>query len=99
MSKNVQYSDGTKLSDNVKANCSRCVIGYVNNLSLWTHQTTVISVRTFSCFQTGLSALHVAAQYGQIEVVREMLLKVSGTIKSDSPSMVDSDKGLRSDVS
>lgn len=50
--------------------------------------------------QTGLSALHVAAQYGQIEVVREMLLKVSGTIKSESPSMVDNgDKGQRSDVS
>ena len=50
--------------------------------------------------QTGLSALHVAAQYGQIEVVREMLLKVSGTIKSESPSMVDNgEKGPRSDVS
>ena len=49
--------------------------------------------------QTGLSALHVAAQYGQIEVVREMLLKVSGTIKSESPSVVDSgEKGPRSDV-
>lgn len=54
----------------------------------------------FFVLQTGLSALHVAAQYGQIEVVREMLLKVSGTIKSESPSMVDTgDKGPRSDVS
>ncbi len=54
----------------------------------------------FVVLQTGLSALHVAAQYGQIEVVREMLLKVSGTIKSESPSMVDTgDKGPRSDVS
>ena len=50
--------------------------------------------------QTGLSALHVAAQYGQIEVVREMLLKVSGTIKSESPAMMNNvDKGPRSDVS
>lgn len=43
--------------------------------------------------QTGLTALHVAAQYGQIEVVREMLLKVPGTIKSESPAVVDIDKG------
>ena len=36
----------------------------------------------------------MAAQYGQIEVVREMLLKVPGTIKSESPAvMVDIDKG------
>ncbi|PFX27903.1 Ankyrin-3 [Stylophora pistillata] len=48
--------------------------------------------------ETGLSALHVAAQYGQIEVVREMLLKVSGTIKSESPAMMNNvDKGPRSD--
>ena len=51
-------------------------------------------------FQTGLTALHVAAQYGKIEVVREMLLKVAGTIKSESPAMMESDKsGPRPDVS
>lgn len=60
----------------------------------------LLFVYIFVVLQTGLSALHVAAQYGQIEVVREMLLKVSGTIKSESPSMVDNgDKGPRSDVS
>lgn len=42
--------------------------------------------------KTGLTALHVAAQYGKIEVVREMLLKVAGTIKSESPAMMESDK-------
>ena len=51
-------------------------------------------------FQTGLTALHVAAQYGKIDVVREMLLKVAGTIKSESPAMMESDKaGPRPDVS
>lgn len=67
---------------------------------LYTFFCFLLFVYIFVVLQTGLSALHVAAQYGQIEVVREMLLKVSGTIKSESPSMVDNgDKGPRSDVS
>lgn len=62
----------------------------------------IFKLNLFICttLQTGLSALHVAAQYGQIEVVREMLLKVSGTIKSESPAMMNNgDKGPSSDVS
>ena len=64
-----------------------------------------VKLKGFFClplfFQTGLSALHVAAQYGQIEVVREMLLKVSGTIKSESPAMMDNAEkaGSKPDVS
>lgn len=63
------------------------------------HQVIKYFALLFFLFQTGLSALHVAAQYGQIEVVREMLLKVSGTIKSESPAMMDNEKGPRTDVS
>ena len=36
-------------------------------------------------FQTGLTALHVAAQFGQIDFVREMLAKVPATVRSEPP--------------
>ncbi|KAK3736326.1 hypothetical protein QZH41_020794 [Actinostola sp. cb2023] len=49
--------------------------------------------------KTGLTALHVAASYGQIDVVREMLVKVPGTIKSESPSLSDTEKPGTSDYS
>ncbi len=43
-----------------------------------------------SCFlQTGLTALHVAAHYGQIEFVRDMLTKVPATIRSEQPHSTD----------
>ena len=41
----------------------------------------------------------MAASYGQIDVVREMLVKVPGTIKSESPSLSDTEKPGTSDVS
>ena len=37
-------------------------------------------------FQTGLTALHVAALHGQTEFVREMLTRVPATLKSESPT-------------
>lgn len=40
-------------------------------------------------FQTGLTALHVAAQFGQIDFVREMLAKVSATVRSEPPHTGD----------
>lgn len=36
--------------------------------------------------QTGLTALHVAASYGQEDFVREMLTQVPATITSERPS-------------
>ena len=36
-----------------------------------------------------MSALHVAAHYGQIEIVREMLTQVHATIKSHAPTASD----------
>ena len=36
-------------------------------------------------FQTGLTALHLASQYGQTDLVREMLTLVPATLKSDTP--------------
>ena len=36
-------------------------------------------------FQTGLTALHVAAHYGQMEFCREMLSQVPATIRSEQP--------------
>ena len=36
-------------------------------------------------FQTGFTALHVAAHYGQIEFVREMLTKVPAIVRSEPP--------------
>ena len=41
---------------------------------------------TLLCWQTGLTALHVAAHYGQTEFVREMLTRVPATLKSEAPS-------------
>lgn len=35
--------------------------------------------------QTGLTALHVAACFGQVDFVREMLTKVPAIIRSDHP--------------
>ena len=35
--------------------------------------------------QTGLTALHVAAQFGQLEFVREMLSQVPATVRSEAP--------------
>ena len=34
-------------------------------------------------FQNGLTAIHVAAEYGQAEVVQDMLQKVAGGIPSE----------------
>lgn len=35
--------------------------------------------------QTGLTALHVAASYGQVGFIREILTSVPATIKSEPP--------------
>ncbi|XP_060553271.1 serine/threonine-protein phosphatase 6 regulatory ankyrin repeat subunit C-like isoform X2 [Ruditapes philippinarum] len=43
-----------------------------------------LSLRTPSR-KTGLTALHVAASYGQVDFIREMLITVPATIKSDPP--------------
>ena len=52
-----------------------------------------------SSFQTGLTALHVAAQYGQTDLVREMLTIVPATLKSDTPAGGESGvKDLPSEV-
>jgi hypothetical protein len=40
--------------------------------------------------QTGLSAIHCAAHYGQVDFVREMLTKVPATVKSEHPGGGDS---------
>lgn len=40
-------------------------------------------------FQSGFTALHVAAHYGQIEFVRETLSKVSATVRSEPPHSAD----------
>lgn len=40
-------------------------------------------------FQTGFTALHVAAQFGQIDFVREMLAKVLATVRSEAPHAGD----------
>ena len=37
------------------------------------------------CSQTGLTALHVAACFGQVDFVREMLTKVPATMRSERP--------------
>lgn len=42
-----------------------------------------------SPLQTGFTALHVAALYGQIELVREMLTKVPATVLSEPPHSGD----------
>ena len=39
--------------------------------------------------QTGLTALHVAAHYGQMDFVRDMLSKVPATITSEPPHSSD----------
>ena len=39
--------------------------------------------------QTGLTALHVAAHYGQMDFVRDMLSKVPATIRSEPPHSSD----------
>ncbi len=39
--------------------------------------------------QTGFTALHVAAQHGQMDFVREMLVKVPATVKSEAPHSGD----------
>ena len=39
--------------------------------------------------QTGLTALHVAAHYGQMDFVRDMLFKVPATIRSEPPHSSD----------
>ena len=36
-------------------------------------------------FQSGFTALHVAAHYGQIDFVREMLTRVPATVRSEPP--------------
>lgn len=51
-------------------------------------------------FQTGLSAIHCAAHYGQVDFVREMLTKVPATVKSEYPGGGDSGlKDLGAEVS
>ena len=50
---------------------------------------TLLSDLCISLFQTGLTALHVAAQYGQMEFVREMLSKVPATVRSEPPHKSD----------
>lgn len=53
-----------------------------------------------SFFQTGLSAIHCAAHYGQVDFVREMLTKVPATVKSEYPGGGDSGlKDLGAEVS
>ena len=44
-----------------------------------------VDYHLFIVFQTGLSALHVAAHFGQVDFVREMLTKVPATVKSEPP--------------
>jgi len=36
-------------------------------------------------FQTGLTALHVAASYGQLDFIRELLITVPATLRSEPP--------------
>ena len=37
----------------------------------------------YDIFQNGLTAIHVAAEYGQAEIVQDMLQKVAGSIPSE----------------
>ena len=41
--------------------------------------------------KTGLTALHIAAHYGQSDFVREMLTKVPATVRSESPASMPGD--------
>ena len=51
---------------------------FVKRFQLGTNETTV-------CVQTGLTAMHTAAQFGQQEFVRLMLVKVPATIPTEPP--------------
>lgn len=44
---------------------------------------------TVTSTKTGLTALHVAAHYGQMDFVRDMLFKVPATIRSEPPHSSD----------
>jgi hypothetical protein len=55
----------------------------------------IVQILILSLIQTGLSAIHIAAQYGRTEVVREILRQADiGDIRSEVcstsyPSMLD----------
>ena len=75
----------------------------LNILRLMVIKTVFKDIKTHSnlYFQTGLTALHVAAHYGQMEFCREMLPKVPATIRSEPPHVAASDTAattVRSDI-
>jgi len=46
---------------------------------------SVVALLWTGCLQTGLTAMHTAAQFGQQEFVRLMLAKVPATITTEPP--------------